>query len=138
MNKADLADALLQSSGDAIIATDRAGIITLWNVGATRIFGRAADEAVGQSLDLIIPENQRARHWAGYNEVMRTGKSRYSEGAMLAVPALTKDGRRISIEFTIQPIKDGAGQMAGMVAVLRDVTAKFEELRALRKRAAAT
>jgi len=137
MDKSVLADALLQSAGDAIVATDREGNITLWNAGATRIFGHSAAEAVGQSLDLIIPENQRARHWTGYNEVMRTGKSRYAEGAMLAVPALRKDGRRISLEFTIVPLKDATGAMQGIVAVLRDVTARFEELRDLRKRLAA-
>ena len=138
MENSILAEALLQSAGDAIIATDCDGIITLWNAGATRIFGHSANDAVGQSLDLIIPENQRARHWAGYTEVMRTGQSRYAEGAMLAVPALRKDGKRISLEFTIVPIKDVSGAMQGMVAVLRDVTARFEELRELRKRVAAT
>ena len=137
MHKSVLADALLQSAGDAIIATDTKGTILLWNAGATRIFGHTAEEAIGQSLDLIIPENQRARHWAGYTEVMRTGKSRYAEGAMLAVPALRKDGKRISLEFTIVPLKDVSGTMQGMVAVLRDVTARFEELRDLRKRLAA-
>jgi PAS domain S-box-containing protein len=137
MDKSVLADALLQSAGDAIVATDRDGVITLWNAGAARIFGHSADEAIGQSLDLIIPENQRARHWAGYNEVMRTGQSRYAEGAMLAVPALARDGKRISLEFTIVPLKDATGAMQGMVAVLRDVTARFEELRDLRKRVAA-
>ncbi len=137
MDKSVLGEALLQSAGDAIIATDTQGIITLWNAGATRIFGHSADDAIGQSLDLIIPENQRARHWAGYHEVMRTGKSRYAEGAMLAVPALRKDGKRISLEFTIVPLKDVSGTMQGMVAVLRDVTARFEELRDLRKRLAA-
>jgi PAS domain S-box-containing protein len=137
MDKSAVADAVLQSAGDAIIATDREGIITLWNAGATRIFGHGVNEAVGQSLDLIIPENQRARHWAGYNEVMRTGKSRYSDGAMLAVPALRKDGKRISLEFTIIPVKDSAGAIEGLVAVLRDITPRFEELRDLRKRLAA-
>jgi PAS domain S-box-containing protein len=137
MDKSVLGEALLQSAGDAIIATDTNGIITLWNAGATRIFGHSAEDAIGQSLDLIIPENQRARHWTGYHEVMRTGKSRYAEGAMLAVPAVAKDGKRISLEFTIVPLKDVSGTMQGMVAVLRDVTARFEELRDLRKRLAA-
>ena len=136
MDNVTLADALLQSAGDAIIATDRDGIIMVWNAGATGIFGHAANEAMGRSLDLIIPENQRARHWAGYTEVMKTGKSRYSDGAMLAVPALRKDGRRISLEFTIVPLKDHTGAMTGMVSVLRDVTARFEEMRELRKKAA--
>jgi len=137
MDKSVLGEALLQSAGDAIIATDTNGIITLWNAGATRIFGHSAEDAIGQSLDLIIPENQRARHWTGYHEVMRTGKSRYAEGATLAVPAVAKDGKRISLEFTIVPLKDVSGTMQGMVAVLRDVTARFEELRDLRKRLAA-
>jgi len=137
MNETTLASALLHSSADAIIATDHDGLITFWNPGAVRILGHSAVEAVGQSLDLIIPENQRARHWAGYNEVMATGQSRYSEGAALSVPALHKDGRRISLEFTITPLKDSAGRMTGMVSVLRDVTARFEEIRALRKKAAA-
>jgi PAS domain S-box-containing protein len=132
-----LGNALLQSAADAVIATDRDGIITFWNPGAARIFGHTATAALGQSLDLIIPENQRARHWAGYREVMRTGQSRYSGGDILAVPALRKDGRRISIEFTIVPLKDAAGGMTGMVSVLRDVTARFEEMRELRRKAAA-
>ena len=135
MNNSTLADALLQSSADAVIASDRAGAIVFWNPGATRIFGHTADQAIGQSLDLIIPENQRARHWAGYDEVMKTGKSRYADGAVLAVPALHKDGRRMSLEFTIVPLKDSAGAMTGMISVLRDVTARFEEMRELRRKA---
>jgi PAS domain S-box-containing protein len=137
MERELLGNALLQSAADAVIATDRDGTITFWNPGAARIFGHTATEAVGQSLDLIIPENQRARHWAGYHEVMRTGQSRYSGGDILAVPALRNDGRRISIEFTIVPLKDAAGGMTGMVATLRDVTARFEEMRELRRKAAA-
>jgi PAS domain S-box-containing protein len=137
MDLSSLATALLQSTADAMIATDRDGAITFWNPGAARIFGHTADEATGQSLDLIIPENQRARHWAGYREVMKTGQSRYSGGDILAVPALRKDGRRISLEFTIVPLKDAAGNMTGMVSVLRDVTARFEEMRDLRRKAAA-
>ncbi len=137
MDISPLAAALLQSTADAVIATDREGAITFWNPGAVRIFGFTASEATGQSLDLIIPENQRARHWTGYREVMKTGQSRYSGGDILAVPALHKDGRRISLEFTIVPLKDADGGMTGMVSVLRDVTARFEEMRALRRKAAA-
>ena len=137
MDNSTLAEALLQSAGDAIVATDRDGLITLWNAGAKRIYGHSAEEAIGQSLDLIIPENQRARHWAGYHEVMRTGQSRYADGATLAVPAIAKDGKRISIEFTIVPLKDVTGAMQGMVAVMRDITVRFEDLRDLRKRLAA-
>ena len=132
-----LADALLASEADAIVASDREGRITFWNPGATRIFGHTADEALGQSLDLIIPEPQRARHWEGYRRVVATGESRYGGGDLLAVPALRRDGVRISIEFTIIPVKEPGGRLTSMVSVIRDVTAKFEETRQLRRRLAA-
>jgi PAS domain S-box-containing protein len=130
-----LGGALLRSMSDAIIASDREGRITFWNPGAERIFGFSPGEAIGQSLDLIVPERLRERHWTGYTEVMRTGESRYGHGDLLSVPALRKDGARLSIEFTIVPLKDDAGAMTGMAAILRDVTARFEEMRALRQRA---
>jgi PAS domain S-box-containing protein len=133
--QAKLGDALLQTMSDAIVASDRDGRISFWNPGAERIFGFSRTEAIGQSLDLIIPERLRARHWAGYTKVMRTGESRYGHGDLLSVPVLRKDGTRLSIEFTIVPLKDEAGAMAGMAAILRDVTARFEEMRALRQRA---
>ena len=85
-----LLEALLQTSSDAIVVSDAEGRIGFWNPGATRIFGFDAAEAVGQSLDLIIPEKLRARHWQGYRQVMETGQSRYGEGDLLSVPALTK------------------------------------------------
>jgi PAS domain S-box-containing protein len=133
MNMSDqLGKALLASSSDAIIATDREGRITFWNPGAERIFGFAADEAVGKSLDLIIPENFRARHWAGFHHVMETGTSRYGDGDLLSVPGLAKDGRRISVEFTIVMLRDET-DIAGTVAVMRDVTKRFEEIRELRR-----
>jgi PAS domain S-box-containing protein len=136
MNISDqLGQALLSSTSDAIIATDREGRITFWNPGAERIFGFAVNEAVGKSLDLIIPENLRARHWEGFRHVMETGVSRYGDGDLLSVPGLTRDGRRISVEFTIVMLRDEAG-VAGTVAVMRDVTRRFEELRELRRRLA--
>src|SRR5690242_14284091 len=136
MNPTHIAQALLASASDAIVATDREGIIRHWNKGAERIFGHSAAEAIGQSLDLIIPEQLRARHWAGYEQVMRTGQSRYGEGDLLAVPGLRKDGSRVSLEFTIAPIRGEAGEMVGVAAILRDVTARFEEMKALRKQLA--
>jgi PAS domain S-box-containing protein len=117
---------------DALVYADREGKIRFWNRSATRIFGFAADEALGRTLDLIVPEAQRARHWEGYDRVMAGAASRYGEGEVLAVPAMRKDGKRISIEFTILPVQDDAGAMAGIAAFLRDVTTRFEELRALR------
>lgn len=110
-------------------------MIRFWNPGAERIgFTRA--KAVGSSLDLVIPTRLRAAHWRGYREVMRTGVSRYGEGDLLSVPSLTKGGARISVEFTIVPLLDAAGEMAGTAAVLRDVTARFEEMKALRRKLA--
>lgn len=130
-----LGEALLASIAEAIVYCDRGGTIRLWNPGAERIFGFTESEALGQSLDIIIPQAQRARHWAGFERVMASGHSRYGAGEVMAVPALHRDGHRISVEFTIVPMRDGSGRMAGMAAVLRDVTARFEELRMLRRRA---
>ena len=137
MNMLDrVAQSLLDSASDAIVATDRDGRITLWNPGAKRIFGFTADEAVGQSLDLIIPENLRARHWEGFRHVMETGVSRYGEGDLLSVPGLTKSGQRISVEFTIVTLRAEDDGLAGMVAVMRDVTKRFEEIRELKRKLA--
>lgn len=127
---------LLNSPAEAIVYSDREGLIRLWNAGAERVFGFTAEEALGQSLDIIIPERQRQRHWEGYDEVMKTGVSRYGSGDLLSVPALRKDGSRISVEFTIVPLKDADGAILGMASVMRDVSARFEELKTLRRQAA--
>jgi len=126
---------LLHSMPDAVIYSDAEGRIRYWNAGAERMFGHAASEALGQSLDMIIPQSLRQRHWAGYDKTMQTGTTRYGAGDLLAVPAIRKDGTRISIEFTITPFHDAAGKMLGIAAVMRDVTKRFEEMKALRQRA---
>jgi PAS domain S-box-containing protein len=131
-----LGDALFNSASDAIIATDRDGLIVFWNPGAERIFGFTADEAAGRSLDLIIPENLQARHWEGFRRTMETGVSRYGHGDLLSVPGLTRDGRRISVEFTIVLLRNDRQEIAGTVAVMRDVTRRFEEVRELKRRLA--
>ncbi|HJU20120.1 MAG TPA: PAS domain S-box protein [Stellaceae bacterium] len=128
---------LVREMPDAVIYADGEGTIRFWNAGAERIFVFGAAEAIGQSLDLIIPQGLRARHWAGFGETMRTGASRYGAGDLLAVPALRKDGTRISIEFTVLPFRDEEGHMLGIAAVLRDVTRRFEEMKALRQQLAA-
>jgi PAS domain S-box-containing protein len=127
---------LIREAPDAIIFADAEGVIRFWNRGAERIFGFAETEALGQSLDIIIPDNLRVRHWEGFSATMRTGSTRYGSGEILAVPALRKDGKRISIEFTIVPFRDNHARMIGIAAMLRDVTARFEELRALRRQLA--
>jgi len=128
---------LLEAAPEAIIFADGDGVIRFWNPGAEHQFGFTAAEAVGQSLDLIIPEPQRARHWAGFRHVMETGESRYGAGDLLAVPGLRKDGSRVSLEFTIVPVRGDSGRMEGMAAIMRDVTKRFEEMRTLRRELAA-
>ena len=122
---------------EAVIYADAEGRIRFWNAAASRIFGLAEEEALGASLDLIIPERLRARHWQGYDEVMHGRASRYGEGDLLAVPARHKDGHQISVEFTILPLRDDSGALLGIAAFLRDVTARFEEMRGLRRELAA-
>lgn len=128
-----IAKTVLSTSSDAIVAADKRGIIVLWNPGAERIFGFEANVAVGQSLDIIIPERLRKRHWDGYRRVMETGESRYSHGDVLAVPGMRRDGTQISIEFTISLVRGNAGELNGLVAIIRDVTKRFEAVRVLKK-----
>lgn len=131
-----VAHAILSTNSDAVIAADRKGFIFFWNPGAERIFGYTSEAAVGKSLDIIIPERLRKRHWDGYQHVIETGKSRYDHGDILSVPGITKDGAQISVEFTIVPLRDNAGSMTGMAAIMRDVTKRFQETRALRQQLA--
>jgi PAS domain S-box-containing protein len=127
-----LIERLAIDSPDAVVFADATGKIRFWNRSAARIFGFEEAEALGRTLDLIVPERQRARHWEGYFRVMNGGASRYGAGDVLAVPAIRQDGKRISVEFTILPVRDAMGAMLGIAAFLRDVTRRFEEMRALR------
>jgi PAS domain S-box-containing protein len=133
----DFAARLLRDGPDAVIYADAEGRIGYWNAAATRVFGYGEAEALGASLDLIIPQRLRPRHWQGFGEVMQGRDSRYGEGDLLAVPGMHKDGRQISVEFTILPFRDAAGTLIGIAALLRDVTQRFEEMRALRCEVAA-
>jgi PAS domain S-box-containing protein len=126
---------LVHNMGDAVVCADAAGRIVLWNAAATRIFGFSLEEAMGQPLDIIIPERQRARHNEGYDKTVATGITRYG-ASLLRVPALHKDGRRLSIAFTVCMVTGANGQVEGVAAVIRDETARFEEDRALRQRIA--
>lgn len=133
----DFYKAFLSEIPDGVLLADDRGVIRMWNAGCQRIFGFTADEAIGQSLDIIIPESLRARHGEGYAQTMRTGQTRYGKGDLLAVPALRKDGARISVEFSILPFRDAGGRVVGIGAVMRDVTRKFEETKSLKKALAA-
>jgi PAS domain S-box-containing protein len=121
--------------GDAIVISDASGAITLWNPAAERMFGFSREEALGQSLDLIIPERLRGRHWEGYEKTMATGETRYGHD-LLRVPATHKDGRSLSIAFTVALLHAPDKTVTGIVAVIRDETARFTEDRNLRKRLA--
>jgi PAS domain S-box-containing protein len=134
MDRDQLYRQIVEGSPDAIVWGDAQGIIRLWNAGAETMFGFTAREAVGQSMDIIIPERLRGRHWDGYHRVMATGTSRYGSGDLLAVPAVTKDGRTISIEFTIQMPKGPTGEILGAVAIIRDVTSRFQREREMARR----
>jgi PAS domain S-box-containing protein len=126
---------LINAIGDAIVISDARGSITLWNPGAERMFGFTQDEAMGKSLDLIIPERLRGRHWDGYHQTMATGETRYGND-VLRVPAVHKDGRALSISFTVALLHSPQNELTGIVAVIRDETSRFQEDRMLRKRLA--
>jgi len=126
---------LVEAVGDAIVISDAKGAITLWNPAAERMFGFTRDEALGRSLDLIIPERQRQRHWDGYQKTMDTGITRYGND-VLRVPAVHKDGHALSIAFTVALLHTADNKVAAIVAVIRDESSRFAEDRALRKRLA--
>lgn len=126
---------ILEQVQDAIVVSDRDGMIRLWNRAAEAMFGYPAGEAVGQSLDIIIPERFREQHWEGYHKVLETGVTRYGT-ELLAVPGVRKDGERISLEFSISILSDEAGERMGFAAILRDVTERWKEQKALRERLA--
>ena len=126
---------LVAAAGDAIVAADPEGRIVLWNGAAERIFGYSRDEALGRTLDLIIPERFRERHWHGYAQVMRSGETRYG-AEVLRVPALHRDGRALSVAFTVALLEGGDGKVEAIAAILRDETARWNEERALRTRLA--
>jgi PAS domain S-box-containing protein len=128
-------EAFIQKAGDAIVAAGADGSILLWNHAAERIFGYTEEEALGHSLNLIIPERLRARHWEGYRAVMRTGETRYA-AEVLRVPAVHKDGRRLSIAFTVTLLYPSTGEIQAIVAIIRDETSRWEQERELRQRIA--
>ena len=133
----DLATRILDGSPDAVLVCDRVGTVRYWNMAAERVFGFREAEAVGAPMDLIIPERLRARHWAGWETAMKSGAARYGKGQLLAVPALHKDGRQISIEFSIQLLKDADHAVEWVVACIRDVTERYSREKALRVRSKA-
>jgi PAS domain S-box-containing protein len=129
-------EAFVQNAGDAMVAAAADGSIVLWNGAAERIFGYTQEEALGHSLDLIIPERFRARHWEGFHGVVRSGETRYGT-ELLRVPAVHKDGRRLSIAFTVALLRSQQEEIYAIGAIIRDETKRWEEERALRQKLAA-
>ena len=123
---------LVDNAPDAILVSDREGVIRFWNSGAEQMFGHTAAEAVGQSLDLIIPENLRKRHWDGYWRVMATGETKYKTG-LLSSPGIHKDGIRVSLEFSMVLLHDEAGAMQGVASIMRDVTEHWKKEKQLKE-----
>ncbi|HKM91377.1 MAG TPA: PAS domain S-box protein [Candidatus Acidoferrales bacterium] len=129
----ELCKSIVEQTQFAVIFSDGDGIIRFWNAGAQAMFGYTAGEAVGQSLDMIVPERQRARHWEGYHKVMATGITKYGR-EMLAVPAMRKDGTRISVEFSIVLLRAATGEMLGAAAIMQDVTARWQQQKQIKER----
>ena len=123
---------MVRGMADAVIIADPTGTIVFWNQAAQSLFGWSAPEATGRSLDLIVPERLRERHWTGYRRVMATGHTDYG-GRLLEVPALHRDGRALSIGFTVTLLRGADGTIRGIGAVVRDETERWQERRALRE-----
>lgn len=114
-----LAAAALEHAGDAIIAVDPSGTITLWNQMATRLFGFTAEQAVGQSVDIIIPENLREAHWHGFDAAMKAGHLA-SDGRARRTKGITADGGKVYVTMTFAVITGQDGETVGSVAVARE------------------
>lgn len=131
----DLSRHLVEQMADALIFADRDGVIRLWNAGAEALFGHTAEEAVGQSLDLIVPEHLRQAHWQGYHRALSEGATRFGREPLLTRTA-RKDGTTIYVDMGLAVVTDGQGSVAGAVALLRDVTERRHRERELRRRVA--
>jgi len=123
---------VVEALGDAVVVADAGGVIRLWNPAAERLFGFTKTDALGSSLDLIIPERLRQRHWAGYDKAMASGET--SPGRdLLRVPAVHKDGRRLSISFTVGLLFGPEGKVTGIAAAIRDDSDHFDQEQKLRR-----
>jgi len=126
---------MVDAIGDAVIVSDVKGDVIVWNPAAERLFGWTAAEAMGQSMEMIVPERLRKRHWEGYDKSMQTGQTRYAHD-VLRVPAVDKAGRAMSIAFTVFMLFGPDGKPNACGSVIRDETERFTQDRELRKRVA--
>ncbi len=131
--KIELYRTICEEAADAILFADQKGIIQAWNRGAEVLFGYSSEEALGQTLELIIPDNLRQRHNDGYAATMQSGHSKYGND-LLSVPAIHKDGHRLFCDFSIVMIKGDDGEMLGIASIMRDTTAQKTREKELRER----
>ncbi|HXE21054.1 MAG TPA: PAS domain S-box protein [Rhodoferax sp.] len=129
----DLCRAIVEQAPEAIIFADRKGLIRLWNGGAVNVFGHTADEAMGQSLDIIIPERLRRAHWEGFNHAVDTGQQKYVN-RVLTTRSMHKNGAKLYVDLSFALVRDEAGAVVGALAVGRDCTARYLADGALRAR----
>jgi PAS domain S-box-containing protein len=133
MNDRELAALLVSQAPDAVIFADRDGVILAWNAAAARIFGHTPDEALGQTLDLIVPERFREAHWAGYHRALAAGETKYS-GESLPTRSMRKDGTDIYVELTFAIVHDDSSTVVGALAHARDITERWAREREQRQR----
>ena len=122
---------ILDDVADGLIYSDRAGTIMRWNRAATALFGFSAEDALGQNLDLIIPEHLRAAHWKGFEAAIASGNMKLA-GKPTLTRALHRSGSKLYIEMTFALVRDAEGHVQGSVAMARDVTERVERERAAR------
>lgn len=128
-------ETLVRDIGEAVIISDRDERILFWNTSAERIFGYSSNEAMGKTLSIITPERFRERHSKGYFYTMETGKTKYGN-TLLRVPAVHKDGRSISIAFSVTMIFNDQKEPVAIAAMIRDETERFQEERKLKEKLA--
>ncbi|MGE0059976.1 MAG: PAS domain-containing protein [Dehalococcoidia bacterium] len=130
----DIARLILDQAPDAIIFAGIDGTVQEWNAAAEQIFGHSCDEAMGQSLDLIIPERFRESHWTAFDAAIAAGKTRLN-GKALPTRSMRKDGTTIYVELSFGVVLDSEGTAIGALAIARDITEKFLTERAKRENA---
>jgi PAS domain S-box-containing protein len=135
VQQVDLFQGIVEQVADGIIFADRSGAIRLWNAGAQAIFGYAADEVIGQSLNVIIPERLRSAHWAAFDRAVETGQTKYGRQAM-TTRSMHKDGSKLYVDLSFALVKDNASEVLGSVAMARDITKRQLAETELRRRVA--
>ncbi|MDQ2778833.1 MAG: PAS domain S-box protein [Pseudomonadota bacterium] len=121
--------AIVEHMSGAVVYANREGVVERWNASAAAMFGFSADEAVGQRMDMMVPEHLRAAHWRGFEAAMQSGTLRLSGRATLT-RGVHKSGRKLYAEMSFSLVRDAAGAVDGSVAVARDVTERVESAKA--------